>query len=128
MSPTPVNPDQGKYKIPGKDNKDLELTIDDDPDKYIVEDMEDDMNDKIPSSANKDIRWFACFAIYNNNNGRKNGYAKVKYSFKVNLDGIEKLYVGLGGKAGSAIDVTEEMKQKGKVDLNDGDPPIGRYP
>ena len=128
MSPTPVHPDQGKYKIPGKDNKDLELTIDDDPDKYIVEDMEDTIADKIPSSANKDIKWFSCFAIYNSSNGRKNGYAKVKYSFKVNMDGIEKLYVGLGGKTGSAVDVTEEMKQKGKVDLNEGDPPVGRYP
>jgi hypothetical protein len=128
MSPTPVNPDKGKYKIPGKDKKDLELTIDDDPDKYIVEDMEDDMTDKIPASASQTIRWFACFAIYNKSNGQKHGYAKVKYSFKVNMDGIEKLYVGLGGKAGSAIDVTDEMKQNGKVDLNDGDPPIGRYP
>jgi hypothetical protein len=128
MSPTPVNPDKGKYKIPGKDRKDLELTIDDDPDKYVVENMEDDMADKIPSSASQDIRWFACFAIYSKENGNKNGYAKVKYSFKVNMDGIEKLYVGLGGKAGSAVDVTDEMNRNGKVDLNDGDPPVGRYP
>ena len=128
MSPAPVNPDKGKYKIPGKDNKDLELTIDDDPNKYVVESMEDDMSDKIPSSAPQDIHWFACFAIYNKNNGNKNGYAKVKYSFKVNMDGIEKLYVGLGGKPGSAVDVTDEMKKNGKVELTDGDPPIGRYP
>ena len=128
MSPTPVNPDKGKYKIPGKDKKDLELTIDDDPDKYVVENMEEDMADKIPSSASRDIRWFACFAIYSKENGNKNGYAKVKYSFKVDMDGIEKLYVGLGGKAGSAVDVTDEMKTNGKVDLNDGDPPVGRYP
>ena len=128
MSPTPVNPDKGKYKIPGKDRKDIELTIDDDPEKYVVENMEDDMADKIPSSASRDIRWFACFAIYSKDNGNKNGYAKVKYSFKVNMDGIEKLYVGLGGKAGSVVDVTDEMNRNGKVDLNDGDPPVGRYP
>ena len=128
MSPTPLNPDEGKYKIPGKDRKDLELTIDDDPDKYIVENMEDSMADKIPSSAAREINWFACFAIYNKNNGRKQGYAKVKYSFKVNMDGIEKLYVGLGGKDGEAIDVTEEMKKNGKVTLDEGDPPVGHYP
>lgn len=128
MSPAPVNPDQGKYKIPGKDKKDLELTIDDDPEKYIVENMEDDMSDKIPSSARKDIKWFACFAIYNNNNGHKNGYAKVKYSFKVDMKDIEKLYVGLGGPNGYAKEVTEEVRRNGKVDLDEGDPPIGRYP
>jgi hypothetical protein len=128
MSPKPVDPDQGKYKIPGKDKKDIELTLEGDPLHYIVEDMEDDMTDKIPSSASKDINWFACFAIYNKSNGHKNGYATVKYSFKVNMDGIEKLYVGLGGKTGSAVDVTDEMKKNGKVDLSDGDPPVGRYP
>ena len=128
MSPKPVDPQEGKYKIPGKDKKDIELTLEGDPLHYIVEDMEDDMTDKIPSSASKDINWFACFAIYNKSNGHKNGYANVKYSFKVNMDGIEKLYVGLGGKTGSAVDVTDEMKQKGKVDLSDGDPPVGRYP
>jgi hypothetical protein len=127
MSPRRVDPDEGKYKIPGKDNKDIELTIDDDPDKYIVEDMEDDMSDKIPSSARKDIRWFACFAIYDNNNGQKGNYAKVKYSFKVDMDGIQELWVGLGGKNGQARNVTDEMKN-GKVTLTDGDPPIGRYP
>ena len=128
MSPTPVKPDKGKYKIPGKDKKDLELTIDGAPNNYIVEDLEESMTGKIPSSASKDIRWFACFAIYNSSNGHKNGYAKVKYSFKVNMDGIEKLYVGLGGSNGYAKDVTDEIKQNGKVELNDGDPPIGRYP
>ena len=128
MSPTPFNPDKGKYKIPGKDRKDIELTLDDDPDKYIVEDMEDDMAAKIPSSASKDITWFACFAIYDKNNNSKGSHAKVNYSFKVNMDGIQKLYVGLGGKSGYAKDVTDEIKQNGKVSLNDGDPPIGRYP
>ena len=128
MSPTPVHPDQGKFKIPGKDRKELELTIDDDPEKYIVENLEDDMAGKIPSSAPAEINWFACFAIYNNDNGQKRGYARVKYSFKVNMDGIEKLYVGLGGKDGEAKDVTEEMKRNGKVTLTEGDPPVGHYP
>ena len=128
MSPTPVNPDAGKYKIPGKERKHLELTIEDDPDKYIVETMEDDMDEKIPASAPDGIKWFACFAIYNNNKGHKRGYAKVKYSFKVNMDEIEKLYVGLGGKDGEAIDITEEMKHNGKVTLTEGDPPVGHYP
>jgi len=128
MSPKPVNPDKGKYKIPGKNNKDLELTLDDDPEKYIVEDMEDDMTGKIPSSASKNIQWFACFAIYNKKNEEKSDYAKVKYSFKVDMTGIEKLYVGLGGQSGYVKDVTDEMKQNNKVTLTEGDPPVGRYP
>ena len=125
----PVNPVNGKYNIPGKDNKDLELTIDDrDLKKFIVEDLEDDMTDKTPSSTPEPVTWFACFAIYNNKDGKKDGYAKVKYSFTVDMDNIEKLYVGLGGPNGYAKDVTEEIKQNGKVTLNEGDPPVGRYP
>lgn len=128
MSPSRVDPDKGKYKIPGKNKKDVELTIDDDPDKYIVENMEDDMTNKIPSSARKDINWFACFAIYDNKNNQKGNYAKVKYSFKVNMDGIQELWIGLGGKDGEAINVTDEIKKNGKVTLNEGDPPVGSVP
>lgn len=127
MSAKPVNPANRRYTIPGKNNRNLELTLDDsDLNKYIVETLDgDDMNAKLPSSNPLGINWFACFSIYNNQNGNKNGYAKVKYSFTVNLDEGQRLFVAYGGQA---HEVTDEIKKNGKVTLSEGDPPAGTVP
>jgi hypothetical protein len=122
-----VDPVNGKYTIPGKNNRNLDLTIDDsDLKKYIVEELDgEDMTRKLPSSTPVPINWFACFAIYKNKDGKKDGYAKVKYSFTVNMENIERLFVAIGG---NAQDVTDQMKKNDKVTLDEGDPPVGYYP
>lgn len=127
MSARPVNPVNGRYTIPGKDNRNLELTLDDkDLKKYIVEELDgEDMQSKLPANPPVDIVWFACFSVYNNRDGRRGGYASVRYSFTVQLDPDQRLYVAYGGEA---HDVTDELKRNGKVTLNEGDPPVGHYP
>jgi hypothetical protein len=127
MSAKPVNPVNGKYTIPGKDNRNLELTLDDsDLKKYIVEDLDgEDMAAKLPASNPQNINWFACFSIYNSKDDKKNGYAHVKYSFTVRLDEGQRLFVAYGGEA---HEVTDEIKKNGKVTLTEGDPPTGTIP
>ena len=122
-----VNPVNGRYTIPGRNNRNLELTIDDiDLNKYIVEELDDDdMRRKIPASASRRINWFSCFSIYKNKDGHKDGYANVKYSFTVDMSGIQELYIAYDDQV---HDVTEEMKNNGKVSRNVGDPPVGSYP
>jgi hypothetical protein len=127
MSKKIVSPANGKFTIHGKDNRNLELTLDDrDLNKYIVEEMDgSDITSKLPSSTPSDINWFACFSVYNNANGKKGGYAKVKYSFKVRVDPGQELYIAYGGKA---YNVTTEIQKNGKVTLSEGDPAIGSKP
>ncbi|HLO17998.1 MAG TPA: hypothetical protein VK206_24420 [Anaerolineales bacterium] len=127
MSAKPVNPVNGKYTIPGKNNRNIELTLDD-PDlkKYIVEALDGaDMDSKLPSSNPLGINWFACFSVYKSKDGKKDGYATVKYSFGVSLVDGQRLYVAYGKQS---YDVTDEMKKNGKVTLSEGDPGIGTAP
>lgn len=127
MSAKPVTPDNGKYTIHGKDNRNLELTLDD-PDlkKYIVEELDgDDMTAKLPPSNPENINWFACFSVYDSRNGNKNEYAKVKYSFPVNLSEGQRFFVAYNRLA---YDVTDEIKKNGKVTLSEGDPAAGTVP
>jgi len=127
MSVKPVTPDNGKYTIHGKDNRNLELTLDD-PDlkKYIVEELDgDDMTAKLPPSNPENINWFACFSVHDNRNGNKNGYAKVKYSFPVTLSVGQRFFVAYNRQA---YDVTDELKKNGKVTLSEGDPATGSVP
>ena len=127
MSAKPVTPDNGKYIIHGKDNRNLELTLDD-PDlkKYIVEELDgDDMTAKLPPSNPQNINWFACFSVYDSLNGNKNKYAKVKYSFPVNLSEGQRFFVAYNGRA---YDVTDDIKRNGKVTLSEGDPAAGTVP
>lgn len=127
MSAKPVTPANGKYIIHGKNNRNLELTLDDDDlKKYIVEELDgDDMIAKLPSSNPLGINWFACFSIYKNNNGNKNGYANVKYSFPVTLSEGQRFFVAYNGQA---YEVTEEIMKNGKVTLSEGDPASGGIP
>jgi len=127
MGEKTVNPVNGKYTIPGKNNRNLELTLEDsDLKKYIVEELDgEDMNRKLPSSNPLGINWFACFSIYKSKDGKKNGHANVKYSFTVTLDEGQRLFVAYGGEA---HEVTDEIKKNGKVTLSEGDPPTGSVP
>lgn len=127
MGKKTVQPVGGKFKIDGKDNKSLELTLDDkDLDKYIVEQMDGaDMNDKLPATNPQNINWFACFSVYNKKNGKKNGYANVKYSFPATVADGQKFFVAYNK---TVYDVTEEVKKNGKVSLSEGDPAAGTTP
>ena len=127
MSATPVTPANGKYTIHGKNNRNIELTLDD-PDlkKYIVEELDGaDMDSKLPPSNPEKINWFVCFSVYNNHNGDKNGYAKVKYSFPVSLADGQRFFVAYNRVS---YDVTDEIKKNGKVTLSEGDPAGGTVP
>src|SRR5512138_3812646 len=127
MSTRPVSPVNGKYTIQGKDTRTLELTLDDSNlQNYIVEELDgDDLTSKLPSSTTENINWFAGFSVYNSQNGQKRGYAAVQYSFTVPLEKGQKLYVSYGRRA---HDVTQEMRNSGKVTLRQGDPGVGSAP
>lgn len=127
MGAKPVKPVKKKYTIPGKDNRNIELTLhDQDLKKYIVEELDgEDMDRKLPTSNPLGINWFACFGIYNAEAGKKNGYATVRYSFTVNLIPGQRLFVAYGGES---HEVTDELKMNGKVTLSEGDPPTGTIP
>ena len=127
MSAKPVSPVNGKYTIHGKDNRNLEITLEDrDLQKYIVEELDgDDMNSKLPSSNPLHIDWFACFSVYNSRDGKKQGYANVRYSFTAPLEEGQRLFVAYGGQA---FEVTDEIKKNGKVTLDEGDPGAGTVP
>jgi len=127
MSAKPVSPVNGKYTIHGKNNRNVELTLDDSElKKYIVEELDgEDMTGKLPTSNPLSINWFACFSVYKSKEGKKDGYARVKYSFTVNLNDGQKLFVAYGGQS---FEVTDEIKKNGKVTLSEGDPGIGTVP
>lgn len=122
-----VVPQNGKFTIHGKKNNNLELTLDSSElDKYIVEELDGaDMESKLPADNPLGIGWFACFSVYNKKNGKKSGYAKVKYSFNVTLAPNERFFVAYNN---TAYEVTEEIKKTGKVTLSEGDPAGGTFP
>ncbi len=128
MGATRVSPANGKYNIPGANNRNVELTLSDSKTQnYIVESLDGaDRDAKLPASNPQNITWFACFSVYNSQNGQKGGYATVQYSFSVALDPGQKLYVAYNK---GTHDVTRPI-QNGKVTvtLNEGDPAIGTQP
>lgn len=128
MGVKPVSPKNGKFIIHGKKNNNLELTLDtSELDKYIVEELDGaDMDSKLPSENPLGIGWFACFSVYEKKkDGKKGGYAKVKYSFNVTLAPNERFFVAYNN---TAHEVTDEIKKTGKVTLSEGDPAGGTWP
>jgi hypothetical protein len=130
MSVTPVIPDPatGRYRIRGRDNQDLELTLDArDLGRYLVEQLTDqDMNAKLPTSATKAIRWFACFGVYERDqSGGRGKEATVTYTFPVKLQDNQEFWVAYGG---NAYDKTDEVRRTGQVRMSEGDPATGFYP
>jgi hypothetical protein len=130
MSATPVIPDPatGRYRIRGRDNQDLELTLDT-PDKsrYLVEELTDqDMTAKLPPKTEKAIRWFAAFAVYERDaSGGRGREATVTYTFPVKLEPNQEFWVAYGG---NAYDKTDEVRRTGQVRMSEGDPATGSYP
>lgn len=127
MGAKPVSPQNGSFTIRGKNNNNLKLTLETtELDKFIVEELDGaDMDSKLPSKNPLGIDWFACFSVYDKKkDGKKGGYATVKYSFEIALAENERFFVAYNN---TAYDVTDEMK-KGKVTLSQGDPAAGVVP
>lgn len=127
-----VSPIDGKFKIKGKEDRDLTLEFvnPDDTDKHIVEELTDaDLMDKLPSPPptwrDRPINWFANFNVYNKKDGKKNGYASVEYYITVNLEAGKSLLFYYDGQV---HDRTDELRRDGRVKLNVGDPPSGAWP
>ena len=128
MGQKPVSPSNGKYRIQGKEGKFLEVTLDTtDTNKYIVEELDGaDMDSKLPSDNPLGINWFVCFSVHNKKeDGKKGGYANVKYSFPVTLAENQRFFVAYNK---TAYEVTDEIKKNGKVTLSEGDPAGGTVP
>ena len=127
MGQKPVSPSNGKYKIQGKEDKFIEVTLDTtETDKYIVEELDGaDMDSKLPSTNPLGINWFVCFSVHNKKDGKKSGYASVKYSFPVTLAPDQRFFVAYNK---TAYEVTDEIKNSGKVTLSEGDPAGGGIP
>ncbi len=127
MGQNTVNPVNGKYTIHGKGGKNLELTLEDsDLSKYIVEELDGpDLDDKLPSDNPLGINWFACFSVYNNDNGKKNGYANVHYWFPFVLGPNQKFFVAYNKQV---VEKTNEVRNTGRVRMNEGDPASGSLP
>ena len=119
----------GRHKITGKGGKksfDLALNaknIDD----YIVEELDgDDM--KVPADNPLNINWFACF---NSKNKKDNKYAAVNYSFEIDVEEKQRIFLAYPNKEGviTAHEITDKVKKgRLKVELSEGDPAVGGVP
>ncbi|MBI5840053.1 MAG: hypothetical protein HZB19_08110 [Chloroflexi bacterium] len=132
MAKKDVTPVNGKFKIKGKDNRDLTLEFvnSGDTDTHIVEEKTDnDVFDKLPTPLptwqGQPINWFANFSVYNKKDGKKNGYANVEYYITVSLEEGKMLFFYYDG---GLHDATDELRKNGRVKLNVGDPGSGAWP
>ncbi len=119
----------GRHKIGGKGGKkSFELALNaKNLDDYIVEELDgDDM--KVPADNPLNINWFACFNVKNK---KDNQYASVRYSFELDVDEKQRVFLAYPNKEGviTAYEITDKIKKgKLKVDLNEGDPAVGGVP
>lgn len=119
----------GKHKITGKGGRksfDLALSAKN-LDDYIVEEL-DGTDMKVPAENPLNINWFACFNVKNK---KDNNYASVKYSFEVDVDEGQKIFLAYPNKQGviTAHEMTDNVKNKKlKVELSEGDPAVGGVP
>lgn len=132
MAKKDVSPVNGKFKIKGKDDRDLvmEFVNPTDTDKHIVEELTDaDVMDKLPSPPpmwnGQPINWFANFNVYKKKNSNKNGYANVPYTISLTVESGSSYFVYYDN---AVHEITDELKRTGKVTLTAGDPPVGSYP
>jgi hypothetical protein len=128
MAKHDVNPVSGKYTIKGKNNRNLEVELDGNTNDFIVEEFDPDLDsirEKAPNIPDN-IDWFACFSVYNRKNGKKSGYANVKYHVSLDasvLPSGKKLYAYYNNRVNELSYTTEGNKIK--FSLNVGDPPVG---
>lgn len=119
----------GKHKITGKGGRksfDLALSAKN-LDDYIVEEL-DGTDMKVPAENPLNINWFACFNVKNK---KDNHYASVKYSFEVDVDEGQRIFLAYPNKQGviTAHEMTGNVKNKKlKVELSEGDPAVGGVP
>jgi len=129
MGQKDVSPKNGKYKIKGKNNKDLDLELSGD---YIVTEFDTDLASLRTKAPNipTNIDWFACFAVYKKKNGKKDGYANVSYTVTLDKSSVEpgkKLYAYYNDQLHD-LTTDPSYKDQGnkiKFSLSVGDPPIG---
>lgn len=119
----------GKHKITGKGGRksfDLALSAKN-LDDYIVEEL-DGTDMKVPAENPLNINWFACFNVKNK---KDNNYASVQYSFEVDVDEGQRIFLAYPNKQGviTAHEMTGNVKNKKlKVELSEGDPAVGGVP
>ena len=132
-----VTPKDKKYKIKGKNKKDLELELSGNDDDFVVTEFDTDLTsfkEKAPNlpgqtPSGNPIDWFACFAIYVKDNSKPNkrgNYANVGYTVtlkKADIPEGENLYAYYNNNLNQI-----SYKTKGNnisFTLSAGDPPIG---
>ena len=134
MGQKDVSPTNGKYKIKGKNNKDLEMELSGNDNDYIVTEFDTDLASlqaKVPNLPNQTpsgnpIEWFACYAVYKKVNNKKGGYANVGYTVtlkKADIPAGKKLYAFYNNSLNELAYTTKGNKIS--FTLNAGDPPIG---
>ena len=137
MGQKDVSPQDGKYKIKGKNNKDLELKLSGNDDDYIVTEFDADLasiKTKVPNlpeqtPSGNPIEWFACYAVYKKDKSKPNkkgGYASVDYTVtlkKADIPDGKNLYAYYNNSLNQLVYTTNGNKIT--FSLNAGDPPIG---
>lgn len=137
MGQKDVSPKNGKYKIKGKNAKDLDLELSGNDNDYIVTEFDTDLASlqaKVPNLPSQTpsgdpIDWFACYAVYKKDNqkpNKKGGYANVGYTVtlkKADIPVGKKLYAFYNNDLNELPYTTQGNKIS--FTLNVGDPPIG---
>jgi len=132
MARKDIAPVDGKFRIQGRDGRDLilEFVNPGDQDNHIVEELTgDDLEDKLPSPRptweGKPISWFANYSVYTKSKGQRQGYASVPYRISLTV-ASGTTYLVYHGRA--LHDVTKQLAEAGHVTLTAGDPPWGQSP
>lgn len=132
-----ITPKDKKYKIKGKNNKDLELELSGNDDDFVVTEFDTDLaslKEKAPdlpsnTPAGNPIDWFACFAIYVKDNSKpdkKGGYANVGYTVSLNKTDVPEGKSLFAYFSNNLNPISYETKgKKISFTLSAGDPPIG---
>lgn len=137
MGQKDVIPKNGKYKIKGKNNKDLEMELSGNDNDYIVTEFDTDLpslQSKVPNlpsqtPSGNPIDWFACYAVYikdNSKPNKKGGYANIGYTVtlkKADVPEGKKLYAYFNNSLNQLSYTTQGNKIS--FSLSAGDPPIG---
>jgi len=124
MAKTKINPDNGKYKIGGNKDTDLEGIDSSQYDVYTE-------TEKLAEAQQKfgNIKWFASFTITHKDGtpvGEMAAYT-IKFDKPKQDDDNFKLYYYLGGNTYEVGHQSENSKRS-KATLTLGDPPVGSVP
>jgi len=124
MAQTKINPDNGKYKLGGSKDTDLE-GIDSKTYDVFTE------TEKLTEAQNKfnDVSWFVSFTITHKDGTKVDDMPEYKIKFNKPKEGDETfaLYYYLGGERYSLNHQSEHSK-RAVAKLTIGDPPMGSVP